>query len=173
MKRTLFFCLCISVVLIGCYHPSSQDIAEVPLSLQESIKPELEKIALAFLRSWEPPYDPDAALALFTQEEDFHVVIGGSYTCDNYPEWTEAVPSSMAHEEEFYSSYKHEVKYIETVVLSPQSAVLTIVYIWDSITKEGIHERTPGAFTVACRKEKNDWKIVHYHGSHDEPEVIN
>jgi hypothetical protein len=141
--------------------------------LIETSNSRLESIALDFLKSWEPPYDPDAALALFTQKEDFHLVIGGGYICDNYMEWTEAVPNSMSHEEEFYDSYKHEVKYIETVVLSPQPGVVTIVYIWDSISKEGVHERTPGAFTLICRKEKDDWKIVHYHGSHDEPEVFN
>ena len=172
MKPTLFFCLCISLILIGCESQAEQEVAEVPVALQESITAKLEGIALDFLRSWEPPYDPDAALALFTQREDFHLVIGGGYTCDNYMEWTKAVPSSMSHEEEFYDSYKHEVKYIETVVLSPQSGVATIVYIWDSISKEGVHERTPGAITITCRKENEAWKIVHYHGSHDEPEII-
>ena len=139
---------------------------------QESIKMTLENMAMDFLKSWEPPYDPDSALALFTQKEDLHVVIGGEYTCDNYMDWKEAVTNSMSHEEEYYNSYKHEVKYIKTVVLSQQSGVVTIVYIWDSISKEGVHERTPGAFTLTCRKEKNDWKIVHYHGSHGEPEVV-
>ena len=172
MKPVLFFCLYIFVVLTGCHTRVKQDVAEVTVELQESIKSKLEGIALDFLKSWEPPYDPDAALALFTQREDFHLVIGGGYTCDNYLEWTEAVPRSMSHEEEFYESYKHEVKYIETVVLSPQSGVVTIVYIWDSISKEGVHERTPGAITMSCRKENEAWKIVHYHGSHDEPEVI-
>ena len=173
MKSTFLYCVCLSIVLSGCDTHMNQEAAEVSVELQESITSKLERLALDFLRSWEPPYDPDAALALFTQKEDFHVVIGGGYTCDNYLEWTEAVPSSMAHEVEFYDSYKHEVKYIETVVLSPQSGVLTIVYIWDSISKEGVHERTPGAFTITCRKENEAWKIVHYHGSHDEPEVIN
>jgi hypothetical protein len=173
MKLTLFFCLCISAVLIGCDRQAEQNVDEVPVVLQESIKSKLESIALTFLRSWEPPYDPDAALALFTQREDFHLVISGDYTADNYLEWTEAVPRSMAHEVEFYNSYKHEVKYIETVVLSPQSGVVTIIYIWDSISKEGVHERTPGAITLTCRKENEAWKIVHYHGSHGEPEVIN
>lgn len=173
MKNTVYFCLFISIVLAGCHNTTRQELAEVPLALQDSISSKLENIALDFLRSWEPPYDPDAALALFTQKEDFHLVIGGGYTCDNYLDWTEAVPRSMAHEKEFYASYKHEVKYIETVVLSPQSGVVTMVYTWDSITKEGVHERTPGAFTLACRKENGTWKIVHYHGSHDEPEVIN
>jgi hypothetical protein len=173
MKPKFLFSFCISIILIGCDSHVKQDADEIPIELQESITFKLESIALEFLKSWEPPYDPDAALALFTQKEDFHLVIGGGYTCDNYLEWTEAVPNSMSHEEEFYASYKHEVKYIKTVVLSPQSGVVTIVYIWDSVSKEGLHERTPGAFTLTCRKEKDDWKIVHYHGSHDEPEVIN
>lgn len=172
MKSTLFWCFCISVALIGCDNHVKQDADEVPEELRQSISSELEDIALGFLKSWEPPYDPDAALVLFTQQEDFHVVIGGGYTCDNYIDWTEAVPRSMYHEVQFYNSYKHEVKYIRTVVLSPKSGVVTIVYIWDSISKEGAHERTPGAITMACRKENEAWKIVHYHGSHDEPEVI-
>ena len=173
MKSTFLCCFCISIALIGCESHVKQEVAEVPMELQESITSKLERIALDFIKSWEPPYDPDAALALFTQKGDFHLVIDGGYTCDNYMEWTEAVPRSMAHEVEFYNSYKHEVKYIETVVLSPYSGVVTIVYIWDSISKEGVHERTPGAFTLTCRKEKNDWKIVHYHGSHDESVDIN
>lgn len=173
MKATFFICLSIAVTLLGCNSQSDQNNSEISVSLQDSISSKLEGIALDFLKSWEPPYDPDAALALFTQKEDFHVVIGGSYTCDSYAEWTEAVPRSMYHEQEFYSSYSHDVKYIETVVLSPESGVVTIVYIWDSISKEGVHERTPGAFTITCRKENEAWKIVHYHGSHDEPEVIN
>ena len=147
-------------------------MAEVPVALQDSIKSILEGIALDFLHSWEPPYAPDAALALFTQNEDLHLVIDGGYTCDNYPDWKEAVPRSMFHEIQLFTSYTHEVKYIETVVLSPQSGAVTIVYTWDSVSKEGVHERTPGAITMVCRKENEAWKIVHYHGSHDEPEII-
>jgi hypothetical protein len=172
MKPTFFFCLFISAALIGCGTQDGQDGTEAQVALQDSISAELESIAIDFLRSWEPPYDPEAALALFTQKEDFHVVIGGGYTCDNYMDWTEAVPSSMSHEKAFYDTYKHEVKYIESVVLSPKSGVVTIVYIWDSISKEGLHERTPGAITLTCRMENEAWKIVHYHGSHDEAEVV-
>lgn len=171
MKAKLYILLIAIILFSGCNQPIPNEKNEGAYE-QAAIKLTLENIAMDFLRSWEPPYDPDAALALFTQREDFHVVIGGGYTCDNYNEWTEAVPSSMAHENEFYKSYSHEVKYIKTSVLSPLSGVVTIVYIWDSISKEGVHERTPGAFTITCRKENNDWKIVHYHGSHDEPEVI-
>lgn len=33
-------------------------------------------------------------------------------------------------------------------------------------------ERSPGAVTLTCREEENDWKIVHYHGSHGDPEIV-
>jgi hypothetical protein len=173
MKKNSTCILLACLTLIGCNNQLRQEAPEVPTELQELIKSKLEGIALDFLKSWEPPYDPDAALELFTQKEDFHVVIGGGYTCDNYLDWTEAVPRSMYHEEQFYDSYTHEIRYMETVVLSPKAGVVTIVYIWDSISKEGLHERTPGSFTITCRKEIDGWKIVHYHGSHDDPEVIN
>jgi hypothetical protein len=171
MKTKLYLSLLALILFYGCKQPFPNEKVENNNEI-EAIKITLENMALGFLKSWEPPYDPDAALALFTQEEDFHLVIGGGYLCDNYNEWTDAVPRSMSHEEDSYNSYKHEVRYIKTVVLSPMSGVVTIVYIWDSISKEGVHERTPGAITMTFRRERNEWKIVHYHGSHDEPEVV-
>lgn len=172
MKTIVLVSFLAFTLFSGCKQANTLEQLEGSAELA-AIHTSLENIALDFLRSWEPPYDPDAALALFTQAKDFHLVIDGGYTCDSYTEWSKAVPRSMQHEVESYSSYSHEVKYINTVVLSPQSGVASIVYTWDSITKEGIHERTQGAATLACRKETNGWKIVHYHGSHDEPEFIN
>ena len=171
MRTTFFLYLAFFTILSGCDNQVKQDLAEVSVEFQNSIRVKLESIALEFLKSWEPPFDPEAAIGLFTQCEDFHLVIDG-LEIDNYMYWAENVPHFMAHDDDFYSSYKHELKYIETVVLSPQSGVVTIVYIWDSISKEGVHERTPGAITLTCRKENEAWKIVHYHGSHDDPEVI-
>ena len=55
----------------------------------------------------------------------------------------------------FFESDKHEIKNIETVVQSRKSGVVTIVYIWDSVSKQGIHERTPGVITLTCREEEN------------------
>jgi len=72
----------------------------------------------------------------------------------------------------FFSSYKHEVKDIKTLVLSSDAGVATIIYIWDSITKEGVHRRTNGAATLTCRLEENGWKIVQYHGSHGEDLIV-
>ena len=158
-------------MLCGCDNQIKRDLAEDPVELQDSIKSKLESIPLEFLKTWEPPFDPETAISLFTQSEDFHLVIDG-LEIDNYEYWAENVPHFMAHDDNYYSSYKHDVKYIETVVLSPTSGVVTIVYIWDSVSKEGVHERTPGAATMVCRKENVDWKIVHYHGSHGEAEVV-
>ena len=126
---------------------------------------------MEFLKSWEPPFDPDGAVALFTQGADFHLIIDGM-EISNYEDWAKNVPNFMSDDNYFFESYKHEINNIETVVLSPKSGVVTIVYIWDSVSKQGIHERTPGAITLTCREEENVWRIVHYHGSHDEPEVV-
>ena len=172
MRLKLSICFCTYIILFGCDIQVKQDLTEVPVAIQESITIKLTDIALEFLKSWEPPFDPDAAIALFTQGEDFHLVIDG-YVIDNYQDWAKNVPNFMSDDDYFFASYKHEVKNIETVVLSPQSGAVTVVYIWDSISKEGIHERTPGAATLTCRKENEAWKIVHYHGSHDEPKIIN
>ena len=104
---------------------------------------------MEFLKSWEPPFDPDGAVALFTQGADFHLIIDGM-EISNYEDWAKNVPNFMSDDNYFFESYKHEIKNIETVVLSPKSGVVTIVYIWDSVSKQGIHERTPGAITLTC-----------------------
>jgi len=151
MKANFFLCFFIPLVLIGCDSPVKQDIAELPVALQDSITIKLESIALNFLKSWEPPYDPDAALSLFTQREDFHLVISAGYTCDNYMEWIDAVHSSMHHEKEFYNSYKHEVKYIETVVLSPKSGVVMLRFAIRHITVELSRRRMARALLLLQR----------------------
>jgi hypothetical protein len=70
MNPIFISCFCISIALIGCNSHVRHEVAEVPIELQESITSKLESVALDFLKSWEPPYDPEAALALFTQKED-------------------------------------------------------------------------------------------------------
>jgi hypothetical protein len=126
---------------------------------------------LSVRHSWEPPFYPDSALALFTQTEDFSLVIDGYYI-GSYREWAEGVPNFMSDDDYFFTSYKHEVQEIRSVPLSPESGVVTIVYVWDHVDRDGIHGRTDGRATMACRKEADGWKIVHYHGSHHEmPEV--
>ena len=68
MKSLINCCVCFLVVFQACDIQVKRESTEVPPDLQESISVKLENMALEFLRSWEPPYDPDAALALFTQK---------------------------------------------------------------------------------------------------------
>lgn len=160
MRTITIFSVCAVLLLGGCTN-----------KLEDSIQDQLENIAKEFLGCWEPPFYPEESLALFTQSEDFHLIIDG-LEISNYQDWAKGVPDFMAHEKNKYQSYSHEIIYMESVVLSPHSGVVTLVYIWDSVTKDGVHERTPGASTLTCREEDSVWKIVHYHGSHGEPEIM-
>lgn len=140
--------------------------------LQEQVSDSLEKLATDFLESWEPPFYPDKALNLFTQSNDFYLVIDG-IKLETFKEWKDGVPNFMADDDYFFKSYKHEIQDIRTVVLSSESGVVTITYIWDNISrKDNIHKRIDGAATLICRLEEAGWKIVHYHGSHGEEEII-
>ncbi|MCF8369611.1 MAG: nuclear transport factor 2 family protein [Bacteroidales bacterium] len=169
MRTKLIYSLFTLILLCSCNHLIPKDSPEV--LEHDAIKKNLETIATEFLRSWEPPFNPEKALSLFTETEDFHLISDGHETSD-YVDWAHLVPKWMAYDEHAYSSYIHEIKNIETVVLSPKSGVVTIVYMWDSITKEGVHARIAGAITLTCRDEDGVWKIVHYHGSHYEPEPV-
>ena len=44
---------------------------------EQEIADTLKTIAVGFLRSWEPPFYPERALQLFTQTEDFCLIIDG------------------------------------------------------------------------------------------------
>ena len=94
-------------------------------------------------------------------------MIDGWYT-DSYQEWAEGVPNFMSDDAYFFTSYAHEVQEIRTAPLFPESGVVTIVYVWDHVDRDGVHGRTDGRATMACRKEEGGWKIVHYHRSHHE-----
>jgi len=131
MKTRLFLSFCLFILLSGCKQPGSVDQTEVSIEVKEAITKKLEGIAMEFLKSWEPPFDPDGALALFTQGADFHLIIDG-YVISNYEDWARNVPNFMSDDNYFFESYKHDIKNIETVVLSPKSGVVTIVYTWDT-----------------------------------------
>jgi hypothetical protein len=160
------------IAILICLSSCQSTDESLSIEKQEHISNTLKTLAIDFLSSWEPPFNPDKALMLFTQSEDFHLVIDGLITT-TFKEWKDGVPNYMADDDYFFKSYKHEIKDIRTVVLSPNSGVVTIIYIWDSISrKDGIHKRVDGAFTLACRKEKVGWKIVHYHGSHGDERIV-
>lgn len=167
MRSLLIIILLIFAAFTGCRQPSSK---LTPGGKQE-ISDTLGNMAVSFLRSWEPPFHPEQALKLFTRTTDFNLVIDG-LPIDNYQEWETGVPNFMSDDNYFFKSYRHEIDTIRTVVLSPESGVVTIIYTWDNVTREGVHNRVPGAITLTCRKEPAGWKIVHYHGSHGDEEVV-
>jgi len=145
--------------------------AELSNELEIEIKDSLENIALDFLRSWEPPFYPEKALKLFTQSDDFCLIIDGLPIME-YSEWAEGVPNFMSDDAYFFKSYKHDIKAIRAVVLSPDVGVVTIIYTWDSVSTEDVHTLTDGAITLTCKREDDGWKIVQYHGSHDNESIV-
>ena len=167
MRNLLCVIIVVSALLSSCQKKTDQ-LSSVQ---EQQISDTLKKIAIDFLRSWEPPFNSDQALNLFTQSEDFHLVIDG-INIDTYSKWANGVPNFMADDYTFFKSYKHEIKEIKTTVLSPESGVVTITYIWDNISKDDIHKRTDGSITFTCRQEKIGWKIVQYHGSHGNEVIV-
>jgi hypothetical protein len=168
MRFLFFLIIGASISLCSCQTADKSMSSEVQAQVSDTLK----TIAVDFLRSWEPPFHPDKALSLFTQSKDFHLVIDG-FPTNTFKEWKEGVPNYMADDNYFFKSYKHEIKDIRTVVLSPKSGVVTIIYIWDNISKkDDTHNRVDGAITLTCRQEADGWKIVHYHGSHGEERIV-
>ena len=141
------------------------------MGTKQAIADTLGRMAVDFLRSWEPPFHPDKTLGLFTRSEDFCLIIDG-LPIETYEEWARGVPNFMADDQNFFTTYKHEIKDLKTVVLSENAGVVTIIYDWDSVTREGVHRKTEGAITLSCRRESEGWRIVHYHGSHGEDQVL-
>lgn len=171
MKTIISLSFSILILLCSCNQPGHNEKAEVSIDQQEAIKNKLETLATDFLKSWEPPFNPEGAVTLFTQSDDFHLVIDG-INIDTYSKWANGVPNFMADDNTFFKSYKHEIKELKTTVLSPESGVVTITYIWDNISKDDIHKRTDGSATFACRQEMSGWKIVQYHGSHGNEVIV-
>lgn len=167
MKRRIHLTVLTSILLSSCQTNTLDSVYKIEKQVSDSLK----TLAVSFLRSWEPPFNAEKALSLFTKSEDFYLVIDGFET-DSYTEWERGVPKYMADDDHFFKSYKHEIKDIKTVMLSPISGVVTITYIWDNISKEDVHKRVDGAITLACRREGDHWKIVHYHGSHGDEKII-
>ena len=167
IKRLFYLIFLISICFSCCQTKEPNSVKNIEKQISESLK----NVAIEFLRSWEPPFHSEKALSLFTQSDDFYLVIDGFET-SSYSEWAEGVPDYMADDNYFFKSYKHEIKDIKTVMLSHNSGVVTVTYVWDNISKDNNHKKVDGAITLACRKEDNKWKIVHYHGSHGKESII-
>ena len=124
MKRSIFFTVLISIYLLGCQTNSHHTVENT----EEQISDSLKNVAMSFLQSWEPPFNAEQALSLFTQSDDFYLVIDG-LEIGSYSEWANGVPNYMADDNYFFKSYKHKIKDIRTVMLSPNSGVVTITYV--------------------------------------------
>ena len=79
MKTKLFFFLSVLILLSGCNQRFPNDKVE-DSNEKEAIKKTLETMAMDFLKSWEPPFNPEGALSFFTQTEDFHLISDGHET---------------------------------------------------------------------------------------------
>ena len=167
MRILLSFFVLISIYTLSCQSRNKDSIESYETQISDSLK----SVAISFLKSWEPPFYPERAISLFTQTDDFNLIIDG-LEIDTYNEWADGVPNFMADDDYFFKSYKHELKNIEAVTLSPGSGVVTITYIWETISRDDIHRKTDGAATLTCRFEDKRWKIVHYHGSHGKEQII-
>ena len=162
----------ITVIIFLLLFASCQSRTDsLTLKQEQEISEALARVATDFLASWEPPFYPERALSLFTQTEDFCLIIDG-LLIDSYSKWAEGVPNFMADDKYFFSSYTHNIKDIKTVLLGRDAGVVTMIYVWESVTKEGVHRRTNGASTLTCRLEESGWKIIHYHGSHGDDQII-
>jgi len=73
MRISIFLIIAISIFFCSCQTPDEN----FNIDAQEQISDSLKTLAIDFLRSWEPPFNPDKALRLFTKSEDFHLVIDG------------------------------------------------------------------------------------------------
>jgi hypothetical protein len=171
MLKKLKFYLIMPLAAVLLFASCQKSATMLSEELKAELTDTLEAIAVEFLRSWEPPFHPEKALSLFTQSEDFCLIIDG-LPIREYAEWAKGVPNFMSDDDHFFKSYKHDIKDIKTVVLSPDVGVVTIIYVWDSISNDEVHTNTDGAITMTCRREHKGWRIVHYHGSHDTEKII-
>lgn len=170
MLKVTFISVFILIVLLQCSNAKDENFNQQKnsnLALSDSLK----NVALDFLKSWEPPFDSKKALDRFSNSSDFVLIIDGIYKAE-YNDWASNIDDYMEYDRTHYKMYKHNIKDIRTVLLSPAAGVVTIVYVWEYVQNDGKHYKTNGAITFVCRIENEKWKIVHYHGSHDNEILI-
>ena len=161
-----YFNLIIVVFLLSCNQSSENSVKQYDSAVSDTLK----NIAINYLKSWEPPFDPEGSLKPFSKTSDFVLISDAIYVPD-YESWKEATFISMHHEHEEHSSYKHDIEEIRCIILSENSGVISVVYTWNGTKKDGSQYFTKGAITMVFRKEDKNWKIVHYHGSHGDDQL--
>ena len=167
MRQKLFFFLILSALISSC------NLEERSISEDEilKIKTSLENLALDNLKDWEPPFHEDEFLQDFTQSVDFKFTVDG-YHINDFEKWRTIVYESMEFDRVNHKHYKHIIKEIQTTVLSKNSGIVTLNYIWDYITNDDLHYNTPATVTSVYRFEDNNWKILNSHVSHGEKRLL-
>lgn len=143
MIRKLILFLILSSLLTDCAIDNSS-MSEKDI-LQ--IKSTLENLALDNLKDWEPPFQEEMFLQDFSQSDDFRFTVDGFHVND-YEKWRTIVYESMDYDRLNHKHYKHDIIDIQTVVLSLNSGIVTINYIWDYITNNDSHYNTSAIVTA-------------------------
>ncbi|MBK8944068.1 MAG: nuclear transport factor 2 family protein [Ignavibacteriae bacterium] len=159
----------ITFILLSCERTSENSIKEYNFAVSDSLK----NIAINYLKSWEPPFDPKGSLKLFSKTNDFTLISDGFYV-PSFNKWEEVTFGSMQHEAEEHLNYKHEIEEIRCTILSENSGVVSVLYKWYGTKKDKNKSQyfNKGAITIVCRREGKNWKIVHYHGSHQDDQLV-
>jgi hypothetical protein len=139
--------------------------------MEAAISDSLASVAIGFMRSWEPPFYPERARGYFSSTDDFSLVIDG-YHDGTYESWASGIATYMQHDRDNYKVYSHTIKEVKSLVLSPMSGAVTIVYVWEYVTLADEHFTVDAAATLVCRFENGRWRSVHYHGSHGEERLV-
>ena len=158
MRHKLILFLILSASLTSC-NSDKKPISDNDIL---KIKTTLENRALDNLKDWEPPFNEDKFLQDFTQSVDFKFTVDG-YHINDFQKWKSIVYESMEFD---------RVNHIQTTVLSINSGIVTVNYIWDYITNDDLHYIVPATVTSVYRFEDKDWRIVNSHVSHGEKRLL-
>ena len=170
MSKLLFSSIIMSILILSCSKDKNKE-EQVNNNDILRIKMTLENLALDNLKDWEPPFNEDKFLQDFTQSIDFKFTVDG-YHINDFEKWETIVYESMEFDRVNHKQYKHSIKDIQTTVLSINSGVVTINYIWDYITNDDLHYKVPATVTSVYRFEDKDWKIINSHVSHGEKRLL-
>ena len=165
MQHLIF--ILITFILLSCERTTEKSFDKKNISVSDS----LENIAIKYLKSWEPPFDPNGSLKLFSETKDFSLISDGFYI-PNIEKWKIVTFNSMEHEDEEHLNYSHEIEEIRSTILDENSGVISVIYTWHGTKKDSSQYFNKGAITLVCRKEDDNWKIVHYHGSHQDDKLV-
>ena len=168
MKEFKILLISTLLLITGC----GSDNQNLSAKEEAEIQNELKEITTSSLKSWEPPFSDETFLDEFYQSENLLIVID-DFVMTGYANWKNAVISSLKEErEQGYKMYKHIVDDVYISALSKTSAVSTVFYTWDYITKDDLHYNVKARATTAYKKVDGKWKGVQFIVSHGEQKLI-